>query len=262
MLEVRPGRIRGATPHGVEVTIRLEINADRPDQRRRHIRTRRPASLCTTTSNIDQAGHTENTMCNTVVRILTRRLKCVRVNSAGVGKSTRKAASVVGRTILRIGNARRTAAHAMATALPGPSHRVADGNVDAEGMKREIRAYRHIERLPKTRWHAVHRGATVLIDDPQRRFACIRRSHSLLTGFGAYQNSERKNGCSPKNQPCCIRYFHTVGLFYAPASDILCRIAADALRSGAGDIARRPATKASRIFNLQAVAPLSWAQKR
>lgn len=147
-------------------------------------------------------------MCNTVVRILTRRLKCMRINSAGVGKSTWKAASIVGRTILRIGNARRTAAHAVTTTRPSPSHCVADGNVDAVGMKREIRPYGDIERLPKTRWHTAYGRSTHLIDDPQRCSACIRRRHSLLTGFGAHQNSEGRNGCYPKNQPCCIPYFH------------------------------------------------------
>ena len=149
-------------------------------------------------------------MCNTMVRILTRRLKRVRVNSACIGKSTWKAASVVGRTILRVRNARRTATHAVPTVRPGPSHCVADGDIDTVGMKRKIRAHGYVEGLPKTRWHATRGRPTDLIDNSQRRFAGSRRCLPVLTGFGAHQHSKRENGCDPKTQPCCIRYFHTV----------------------------------------------------
>ena len=72
VLEVRTCRICGATAHGVEVAVGLEINADRPDQGGRQVRTGRPARRRATTRNIDGASHANNAMRRAVVRISTR----------------------------------------------------------------------------------------------------------------------------------------------------------------------------------------------
>ena len=58
-----------------------------------------------------------------------------------------------------------------------------------------------------------------------------------------------KMAVTQKINRAALDIFILLILFYAPAFGIsLCRIAADALRFGARDIAQAPAKKASRIF--------------
>ena len=62
-----------------------------------------------------------------------------------------------------------------------------------------------------SRWHAAHGRPAVLIDNAQGRALCVRRICSPLARFSPHQKSKCKNGCEPKNHPCCIRCFHSVG---------------------------------------------------
>ena len=134
---------------------------------------------------------------------------------------------------------------------PCPSHRVAHRDVDRVRYK-HIAAlpHRDIENLTADRRHAAHGWPAVLINNPQRRCAfAVWGACAFLPRFSPHQNSKRKDSCDPKNQPCCIRYFHTVSsLLRGSPTSFLCRIAADALRFNARDIAQTRAKKASRIF--------------
>jgi len=99
---------------------------------------------------------------------------------------------------------------------------------------------------------AAHGWLAVLIDNSEwRRTPFVRRTCAPLARFSAHQKSDRKNGCDPKNQPCCIRYFHVVVLLRASIRDLIVSNAADALRFSNRNIAQAPAKKASRIFKQQ-----------
>jgi len=115
-------------------------------------------------------------------------------------------------------------------------------------VKRGIRPHGHINDLAGTRWDAIHSRLATLIDNTQERTFSVPRSPPPLARFSPHQNSRGKNGCDPKNQPCCIRYFHIVGPLLRASVPDFCRIAANALRFGADDIAQAPAKKASRIL--------------
>jgi hypothetical protein len=55
------------------------------------------------------------------------------------------------------------------------------------------------------------------------------------------RNPRAKMAVTQKTKRAALDNFILLVLFYAPASGILCPIAADALRFGAGDIAQAPA---------------------
>ena len=113
------------------------------------------------------------------------------------------------------GYARRATRDTVAAAAPGPSHGVASRDVDRTRIKCETpaRPHRHIKNRAGRRWHTINGRPTVLIDNAQGGCLCIRRIRPSLAGLSAHQNSDRKNGCDPKNQPYCIRYFHTIDPF-------------------------------------------------
>jgi hypothetical protein len=62
------------------------------------------------------------------VGIAARLPKSVRIDRARVGKSSRDAICIIGRTKLPIRHARRAAGNAVAVTHPGPAHRVARKN--------------------------------------------------------------------------------------------------------------------------------------
>ena len=188
------------------------------------------------------------------IRKITSLCKSEFVNKAYIGKRARGAVRVIRGTELPIGCAGRGATGDTVTAGgPCPSHCIAHRNVDCARVerKRPTRRHRHIENRAGSRSHAAHGRPAVLIKNPQRRCAfAVWRACAFFAGFSPHQNSKRKDSCDPKNQPCCIRYFHTVGsLLRASATSFLCRIAAGALRFNSRDIAQTRAKKASRIFN-------------
>ena len=190
------------------------------------------------------------------IRKTTSLCKSEFVNKALAGSHALAAVRVIRRTELLIGCAGRGIAtgDTVSAGGPCPSHRVTHRDVDF------IR-YKHIAALPHCdidsragcRWNTAYGRLPVLIDNTQRRAVHVQCSRSLLAGFSPHQNSKRKDSCDAKNQPCCIRYFHTVGsLLCASATRFLCRIAAGALRFNVRDIAQTPAKKASRIFKREA----------
>jgi hypothetical protein len=183
VLEVRPCRVRGATAYSIKVAVRLEINPNRSNQGGRHVRTGRPARLSAATRDIDHTSHAKKTVCKADVGITTSRVKRVLINSAGVGKSSWKTIHVVRRTKLRIREALRTTANAMAATGPGPSHRVTDRDVDSVRRKRETRPHHDVDNLAGSRWHAIDSRPTVLIDNAQGCAPCVLRIWSLLAGF-------------------------------------------------------------------------------
>jgi hypothetical protein len=65
------------------------------------------------------------------------------------------------------------------------------------------------------------------------------------------RNPTAKMAASQKINRAALDVFIVLLLFYASVRWILFRIAGEALRFSAGDIARAPATKASRIFKQQ-----------
>ena len=114
-------------------------------------------------------------MRNADIGITSGRVKCVLINSAGVGKSPRETTRVVRRTKLRIGDAMRTTADAVAAVCPGPPHRVADRDVDSVRRKREpALSHCYIDDCAGSRWHAARSRPAVLIDNTQRRVLRVR----------------------------------------------------------------------------------------
>ena len=116
------------------------------------------------------------------------------------------------------------------------------------------RPHRHIDDIAVRRWNTAHGWLAVLIQYSDRWRGVFLRRYTCppLARFSSHQKSECKNGRDPKNQPCCIRYFHTIGpLLRASIQDIVCRNAADALRFSNRNIAQSPAKKASGIFQQQ-----------
>ena len=74
------------------------------------------------------------------------------------------------------------------------------------------------------RWNAAHSRLAVLIQYSDRWRGVFLRRYTCppLARFSSHQKSECKNGRDPKNQPCCIRYFHTIGpLLRASIQDIV-----------------------------------------
>ena len=148
------------------------------------------------------------------IRKTTSLCKSEFVNKALAGSHALAAVRVIRRTELLIGCAGRGIAtgDTVSAGGPCPSHRVTHRDVDF------IR-YKHITALPHCdidshagcRWHTAYGRLPVLIDNTQRRAVHVQCSRSLLAGFSPHQNSKRKDSCDAKNQPCCIRYFHTFG---------------------------------------------------
>ena len=139
------------------------------------------------------------------------------VNKALDGSHALAAVRVIRRTELPIGCAGRGIAtgDTVSALGPGPSHSVAHRDVDRIRYK-HIAAlpHRDIENLTAARRHAAHGWPAVLINNPQRRCAfAVWRVCAFFPRFSPHQNSNRKNGRDPKNQPCCIRYFHTIDPF-------------------------------------------------
>src|SRR4029077_18636346 len=95
MSELVASCVGGATAHGVKLPVGREINASQSDTRSWQGRCRRPARLCATTRHIDHAGYAERTVRDTDVGITSGRVKCVRINSACIGKSPRETTRVV-----------------------------------------------------------------------------------------------------------------------------------------------------------------------
>ena len=101
-------------------------------------------------------------------------------------KESPETTRVVRRTKLRIGDAMRTTADAVAATGPRPPDRVAYGNIDCVRVKREVRPHRHVDNLAGSRWHATDSRPTVLIDNAQERALRVRRICSLLAGFSPH----------------------------------------------------------------------------
>ena len=143
----------------------------------------------------------------------------------------------------------RTAADAVAATGPGPPHRVACRNIHCIGVEREVRPHHHIDNLTGSRWHATDSRPAVLIDNAQRRSLHVRDICSLLARFSSDEESNRKNGREPKNQPCCIRCFHMVVFFTRQHSGYL-RVETPLTLCGSSkrNIAQASPKKASRIF--------------
>lgn len=193
-------------------------------------------------------------MCHTEVRVSASGVEGMRINGTCIGERSRKATRIVRRTKLRINCARVAAADAVTAAAPCPAHRLADGDVDRARVKSKTpaRSHSHINSRAIRRWNAAHSWPAVLINNAQGHAGRARRICSFLPGFSPYQASHCENGRKPKNQPCCIRCFHTGVFFYAPALLIsLCRNAAGALRFSARDNAPASVNKASGIFKQQ-----------
>src|SRR5581483_5708646 len=91
------------------------------------------------------------------------RCKSMLINRACVGKDAQVAVCIVRRTKLFVGCAGIAAGDTVATASPGPSHRVACEDGDCVWRKRETWPDLHIDNLAGTGWHAVHCRSTVLI---------------------------------------------------------------------------------------------------
>ena len=87
------------------------------------------------------------------------------INGTRVGKRSRVAIHIVGRTKLPIGNARCAAGDAMAAVGPSPSYRIADRNIELVWTEGETRTYCHVENLAGRRWHPVERGPAILINN-------------------------------------------------------------------------------------------------
>ena len=100
------------------------------------------------------------------------------------------------------------------------------------------------------RWHTAYGRPPVLINNTQRRAVHVRCSRSLLAGFSPHQNSKRKDSCDAKNQPCCIRYFHTVGsLLCASATRFYVESQPALYGSMSGILRRHPRRRQAEFLN-------------
>jgi hypothetical protein len=115
---------------------------------------------------MDHASHPILAMRGTEVRIIATAVKSVLIDRSAIGKNSRVAVGIIGRTKLFIGNARSTAGDTMTATDPGPSHGVARVDADFVWHKREALPDHHIENLAGTRWHAIRHWLSVLIDNP------------------------------------------------------------------------------------------------
>jgi hypothetical protein len=115
---------------------------------------------------MDHASHTIVAMRGTEVRIIATAVKSVLIDRSAIGKNSRVAVGIIGRTKLSIGNARSAAGDTIAATDPGPSHCVARADADFVWHKREALPDHHIENLAGSRWHAIPHWLSVLIDNP------------------------------------------------------------------------------------------------
>ena len=154
------------------------------------------------------------------VRVNAWLCKRVLVNKALVGKNSRNAVRIVRRTKLRIHRARRTTGDAVAAFGPGPSYRVAYGDVDRVRYE-DIAPFSdgHIEDLTRTRRNAAHSGLAVLIhnlDPSDSGPFLLRRPELFVTGFSLRRKYHRKRHHQQKSDACyCVRSFHGFNPFFS-----------------------------------------------
>ena len=86
-------------------------------------------------SNVDHTSHSSKAVQGTKVTVSAALRKSVFVNRARVRKDTRVTIHVIRGTELPVGCARGAAGNTVGVAAPGPSHSVADGDVQCVGDK-------------------------------------------------------------------------------------------------------------------------------
>lgn len=90
--------------------------------------------------------------------------KSMRIDEAGIVKSSLVAVCIIRGTKLAVSSARIAAGDAVVIAGPGPAHRVAHRDADAVRHKHEAALPdSYIYNLTSTRWHAAYGWSAVLI---------------------------------------------------------------------------------------------------
>ena len=135
--------------------------------------------------NIDHTSHASKAVQGAEVTVSAGLRKGVFVNEPCVIKNSCVTIHVIGGTELLVGCARGAAGNTVGVAAPGPSHGVADGDVQCVGDKAYLvsrRSYRHIENLAASQPPAARHLTALLIDNPDAWKSALFRT-ALVIGF-------------------------------------------------------------------------------